>query len=237
MKARILAALAAVCGLAASLPDSSLAAGDANKGAQVFRQCLACHSLEPDRHLTGPSLAHIWGRKAGTAQGFFRYSKAIKDASITWNADTLDAWLKNPAAFVPKNYMGFAGIESSQARQDLIAYLKLATSSEHASQGGAEQSGGMMGQMMSRPSLDLKDTIAKQQVNAIRYCGDAYFVSLATGDTFTFWEFNLRFKTDSSKDGPPRGKPAIVRAGMQGDRAFVVFSGPEEISTFVKRHC
>ena len=77
----------------------------------------------------------------------------------------------------------------------------------------------------------------KQQVEAIRYCADAYFVTLATGKTFTFWEFNLRFKTDSSKDGPPKGKPAIVRAGMQGDRAFVVFSAPGEISTFVNRQC
>lgn len=202
MKTNILIGLSALS-LVASLPDWSHAAGDANKGAQVFRQCLACHSLEPDRHLTGPSLANIWGRKAGTAEGFIRYSNALKSANLTWNADTLDSWLKNPAALVPKNYMWFAGIESPELRQDLIAYLKVATSNEHASKGGAGPGEGMMGQTMSRPSLNLKDTIAKQQVNAIRYCGDAYFVTLATGDTFTFWEFNLRFKTDSSKDGPP----------------------------------
>jgi cytochrome c len=237
MKTIVLTGLVAVGGFAASLPDWSHAAADTNKGAQVFRQCLACHSLEPDRHLTGPSLANIWGRKAGTTEGFYRYSNALKSANITWNADTLDAWLKNPAVFVPNNYMWFAGIESPQARQDLIAYLKVATSGEHASKGGAGPGEGMMGQTMSRPSLNLKDTIAKQQVNAIRYCRDAYFVTLATGDTFTFWEFNLRFKTDSSKDGPPKGKPAIVRAGMQGDRAFVVFSDPLEISVFIKKQC
>ncbi len=95
----------------------------------------------------------------------------------------------------------------------------------------------MTGQMMSRPKLNLKDTVSKQQASAIHYCGDAYFVTLATGETFTFWEFNLRFKTDSSKDGPPKGKPGIVRAGMQGDRAFVVFAGPAEISTFIKKQC
>ncbi len=133
--------------------------------------------------------------------------------------------------------MGFAGIESAQARQDLIAYLKVASSSEHAPKGNADQGGGMMGQMMSRPKLNLKDTVSKQQVSAIHYCGDAYFVTLATGKTFTFWEFNLRFKADSSKDGPPKGKPGIVRAGMQGDRAFVVFAGPAEISTFIKKQC
>ena len=95
----------------------------------------------------------------------------------------------------------------------------------------------MMGQTMSRPKLDLKDTVLKQQVTAVRYCGDAYFVTLATGKTFTFWEFNLRFKTDSSKDGPPNEQPVSVRGGMTGDRAFVVFSAPEEISTFVKKEC
>ncbi len=91
--------------------------------------------------------------------------------------------------------------------------------------------------MTGRAKPDLKDTRLKQQVTAIRYCGDAYFVTLGTGATFTFWEFNLRFKTDSSKDGPPKGKPAIVQAGMQGDRAFVVFAGPAEISTIIKKQC
>ncbi len=119
--------------------------------------------------------------------------------------------------------MGFAGIENAQSLQDLIAYLKVAGSSEHTQENDGNQGGGMMGQMMALPTLNSKDTVPQQQVSAIRYCGDAYFVTLATGETFTFWEFNLRFKTDSSKDGPPKGKPGIVRAGMQGDRAFVVF--------------
>ncbi|MFQ5760533.1 MAG: c-type cytochrome, partial [Acidiferrobacterales bacterium] len=217
--------------------EESQAAGDPQKGSQVFRQCLACHSLEPGRHLTGPSLANIWGRKAGTAKEFYRYSEALKNANVIWNAETLDAWIKNPNDFIPKNTMGFAGMESTQARQDLIAYLQVATASEHASKDNTGQGGGMMGQTMGRPKLNLKDTVPKQQVTAIRYCGDAYFVTLATGKTFTFWEFNLRFKTDSSKDGPPNGQPAIVRAGMMGDRAFIVFAGPEEISTFVKKQC
>ena len=221
----------------AGATEDSRAAGDPQKGSQVFRQCLACHSVEPGRHLTGPSLGNIWGRKAGTAEGFYRYSKALKDANINWNAETLDAWLKDPSAFIPNNSMGFAGIENAQARQDLIAYLKIATSSEHVEKDGKGQGKGMMGRMMHRSKLNLKDTTPKQQVEAIRYCADAYFVTLATGETFTFWEFNLRFKTDSSTSGPSKGKPAIVRAGMQGDRAFVVFSAPEEISTFVNRQC
>jgi len=154
----------------AGATEDSRAAGDPQKGSQVFRQCLACHSVEPGRHLTGPSLGNIWGRKAGTAEGFYRYSKALRGANINWNAETLDAWLKDPSAFIPNNSMGFAGIENAQTRQDLIAYLKVATSSEHAPSGDADQGGGMMGRMMRRSKLNLKDTTPKQQVAAIRYC-------------------------------------------------------------------
>ena len=135
MMIRALIGIMAVVVTFTGATEDSRAAGNPQKGSQVFRQCLACHSLEPGRHLTGPSLANIWGRKAGTAKEFYRYSKALRSANITWNAETLDAWLKDPSAFIPNNYMGFAGIESAQARQDLIAYLKVATSSEHPSKG------------------------------------------------------------------------------------------------------
>jgi len=55
--------------------------------------------------------------------------------------------------------------------------------------------------------------------------------------TLPFWEFNLRFKTDSSPNGPAPGKPVLVGQGMQGDRAQVVFSAPEEISSFIRKGC
>lgn len=209
-----------------------VAEGEASKGAQLFRHCAACHSLEPNRHLTGPSLANVWGRKAGTAPGFTRYSEALKKANLTWDTKTLDAFLTDPQAFIPGNQMPFPGIESSEARAGVIAYLKTAKPTASRPQGG-----GMMGHMTGGAKLNLKDTVPKQEVTTIRYCGDAYFVTLETGATFTFWEFNLRFKTDSSQDGPPKGKPTIVRAGMMGDRAFIVFADPEEMSAFIKRRC
>jgi hypothetical protein len=39
------------------------------------------------------------------------------------------------------------------------------------------------------------------------------------------------------RDGPARGAPAIVGAGMVGDRADVIFAAPEEISRFVRGEC
>ena len=72
---------------------------------------------------------------------------------------------------------------------------------------------------------------------AIRHCRDTYKVTTGNGKARDFWERNLRFKTDSSEDGPEKGAPAIVDAGMMGDRADVIFAGPEEISTYVERKC
>lgn len=212
--------------LAASAP----LAGDPGRGAQVFGQCAACHSLEPGLHLTGPSLANIWGRKAGTVDGFARYSEALKKAGIMWDEATLDGWLKDPQAFIPDNLMTFPGIKDDRQRADLIAYLKAVST-------GGQVAQAPRGGMMARRPVDVKGLDPNRQVRAIRYCGDTYYVTTAAGETLPFWEFNLRFKTDSSQDGPRKGEPVLLRAGMMGDRAFVVFSSPEEISAAIQRRC
>lgn len=115
--------LSALC--TALLPSFAAGAGgDAATGARAFRSCAACHSLEPGRHSAGPSLAGVWGRKAGTAKGFGGYSAALKSSGIVWNDATLDAWLANPRAAVPGNAMGFPGVFDAAVRAALIAYLK-----------------------------------------------------------------------------------------------------------------
>ena len=211
--------------IAVIMANPVLGAGNPEKGAEIYQQCVACHSLEPKLHLTGPSLAGVFDRKAGTAPDFLRYSNALKNADVVWDAKSLDAWLKNPRDFLPNNLMSFKGISEPQARQDLIAFLKVANS----------ESSPMTAQRV--PLTDLKTTTPNQRVTAIRHCADTYHVTLGSGNTYPFWEFNLRFKTDSSKYGPYKGKPAILRASMRGDRAFVIFSTPEEISLFIKEQC
>ena len=47
----------------------------------------------------------------------------MKEAGIVWSAQTLDAFLKNPRGLIPKNRMGYAGIDDARERRDLIAYL------------------------------------------------------------------------------------------------------------------
>ena len=212
---------------------NALSAGDPKRGAQVFQQCGGCHSVKPDEHLTGPSLARLWNRKAGTAGGFMRYSDAVKRSGATWNEATLDKWLANPEKFLPGNSMTFPGIRDSQARQDLIAYLKAVD--ENNAPPAAKRGGGMMG--MARQKVDLRNAPPAGQVRSISYCGDTYTVETADGKTEKIWEFNLRLKSDSSKLGPNPGKPVVLGAGMQGDRASIVFASPNEISGAIEQAC
>lgn len=213
------------------------AAGDVQEGAKEFRGCGACHSLEPDRNMTGPSLAGIWGRKAGSLPSFERYSPALKASGVTWDEKTLDQWLKSPAAFIPGNRMTFPGVRNPAVRADIIAFLEAASSGHapHQAQQGSGM-GGMMGGMRGQHP-DLKRLGPSEHVAAITYCRDTYHVTTKNGETRDFWEPNLRFKTDSSARGPAPDNPALVPAGMMGDRADVIFAKPGEIGEFVKPGC
>jgi len=220
--------------------------GDATRGQRDFRVCAPCHSLEPDRNMTGPSLADLWGRKAGSLSSFNRYSDALKSSGIIWDDRALDGWLTDPQRMVPDNEMPFEGIKDDRVRTDLLAFLKEATKpgapQQTAQQGGMKGPGGMMGGMggmMGDGGRDanLKNLEPGQQVKAITYCRDTYRVATADGKTRALWERNLRFRTDSSKDGPEKGMPAITPAGMMGDRAAVIFASPEEITKMIEPRC
>jgi cytochrome c len=240
MRTLVLSILGATIAASALQTSAAMAAGDPNRGAESFRACAACHSLAPDKNMTGPSLAAVFGRKAGGLESFHRYSPALKSADVVWNEQTLDAWLKDPANFIPKNRMTFRGIKDDKIRADLIAFLEQATVPGHAppqtAQPGGAMGGGMMG-MGSAEVPNLKKLEASDRVAAIRYCRDTYRVTTADGETNDFWERNLRFKTDSSGEGPEKGAPALVGAGMMGDRASVIFAAPEEISALIKHDC
>ncbi|MEZ2142081.1 cytochrome c family protein [Bradyrhizobium sp. DN5] len=211
------------------------------RGERDFRVCAACHSLEPDRNMTGPSLANLWGRKAASLPSFDRYSDALKASGIIWDDRSLDAWLTDPARMVPDNEMPFEGIDDSRVRADLLAFLKEATKPGAAPERTAENrmnGGGMMGGMMGGGRApNLKNLNPAQRVTGMTHCRDTYRVTTADGKTRPFWERNLRLKTDSSEDGPQSGAPAIVSAGMMGDRADVIFAAPNEISKTIEDHC
>jgi cytochrome c len=102
--------------------------GDPAGGKSLFTQCAACHTtVEGGPNLTGPNLNGIFGRKAGSVDGF-AYSDALKAAGWTWDAARIDAWITNPHAVLATTKMSFVGMKDPKDRTDVIAYLKTATS-------------------------------------------------------------------------------------------------------------
>jgi cytochrome c len=109
-----------------TLPTAgAVAPGDPARGRLVFGPCRTCHY--PDKgagHQNGPSLWNIFGRRAGTQEGFAYYSDALKNSGIVWSPEYLDAWLADPRGFIPGTVMMTLGVPDAQARADLIAYLR-----------------------------------------------------------------------------------------------------------------
>lgn len=102
-------------------------AQDLDKGERVFKKCQACHALEPGAHTDkGPSLHGLFGRRAGTAEGF-AYSDAMKSADVVWSEETLEAFLADSQAVVPGNTMNFSSLRKPEDRTAVIAYLRDAT--------------------------------------------------------------------------------------------------------------
>lgn len=217
--------------LVALATPSAMAQSNPERGAKAFQVCSACHSLRPGLNMTGPSLAGVWGRKAGSLADFDRYSPALKHSGLTWDAKALDPWLKSPERFIPGNWMTFAGIADAATRADLIAFLRGT---------GETPNGGPAVEVPSayteRPN-DLKRLSPDQQVTEVRSCRDSYFVTTADGKIHAFWDHSLRLETDAGPFGPTSGTPALLPAGMMGDRANVIFAKPEEISRFIKQQC
>jgi cytochrome c len=121
MRAGLILRVASVA-TAAIVAWAGLAHGqDASKGKVVFEQCSVCHTTDGTPK-TGPSLKGVVGRPSGTFPGF-RYSRAMKNSHLTWDAGNLNEYIANPQEKVPGNVMPFSGIADTTQRADLIAYL------------------------------------------------------------------------------------------------------------------
>ena len=125
----VLKSLVAVSALAFA-SGAAHAAGDATKGADVFKKCKVCHEVgDTAKNKVGPTLNNVVGRKVGTGAEF-AYSPALKDAGDkgqTWSDELLDKYLADPRTALPGNKMAFAGVKKDDDRADVIAYLKTFT--------------------------------------------------------------------------------------------------------------
>lgn len=98
------------------------AQGDPEKGEKVFNKCKACHAVEDETNKIGPHLVGIFGRPAGSVEGF-KYSDAMKGSGIVWDDETIAAYLKDPRKYIPGNRMAFAGLRRDTEIDDLLSYL------------------------------------------------------------------------------------------------------------------
>jgi cytochrome c len=100
------------------------AAQDAAAGERVFAQCRACHQVgETAKNGVGPVLNGLFGRKAGSVEGY-SYSPANKNSGLTWDEATFRDYIKDPRGKVPGTKMVYAGLKDEQRITDLVAYLK-----------------------------------------------------------------------------------------------------------------
>jgi cytochrome c len=101
----------------------ALAQNTAN-GANVFHQCMICHSVGPGaQNKIGPELNGLDGRHSGTVANY-SYSTANKNSGIVWGETTFKQYIANPRAMIPGTKMPFAGLKDPQQINDLWAYLK-----------------------------------------------------------------------------------------------------------------
>lgn len=120
-------------GLVAPMHAFADISGDADAGADLFRQCAICHQVGPDAaNGVGPALEDIVGAVAGKVEGF-RYSRGMEAAvadGLIWTPEALDAFLEKPRNVVARTSMSFAGVRDPAKRADLIAYLGSLSSTE-----------------------------------------------------------------------------------------------------------
>jgi cytochrome c len=105
-----------------------LAAYAGDRGADVFRACVACHTLgadQPDR--AGPTLANLFGRRIATLPGY-NFSEALKRLDIVWTPETVSRLFEiGPSSFTPGTKMPEQRIGSEQDRAALVEFLERAT--------------------------------------------------------------------------------------------------------------
>jgi len=92
-------------------------------GKKVFKKCKSCHQVgEKAKNRSGPILNGLMGRAAGQVEGY-KYSKAMRESGVVWNAETLSEFLLKPKAFVKGTKMGFNGLKKDKDRAAIAAYL------------------------------------------------------------------------------------------------------------------
>jgi cytochrome c len=110
-------------------PHDPLAAYAGDHGAEVFRACVACHTLsEKETQRAGPTLAGLYGRRIASLPGY-RFSDALKGMDIVWTPETVSKLFElGPNIYTPGTKMPEQRIGSAEDRKALTDFLARATS-------------------------------------------------------------------------------------------------------------
>ena len=101
-----------------------LATADPAKGAEVFKKCAACHTInQGGANGIGPNLWGTMGEEIGHGKAGFAFSDALAKVGGSWDFDKMSAWLTSPRKFAPGTKMTFAGLGNAQDRANLLVYM------------------------------------------------------------------------------------------------------------------
>jgi len=108
--------------------EDPLAAYADDPGAQVFRACIACHTLKADEgNRAGPTLHGIFGRRIATLAGY-NFSVGLKHLDFVWTPETLAKLFEiGPARYTPGTKMPEQRIGALEDRDALVKFLEKAT--------------------------------------------------------------------------------------------------------------
>ncbi|MGC1893253.1 MAG: c-type cytochrome [Pseudolabrys sp.] len=117
--------------VAVGTPEDPLAAYAGDHGAEVFRACVACHTLSPDEgNKAGPTLYGIFGRRIATLPGY-NFSPALKKLEIVWTPETVSKLFEvGPEHYTPGTKMPEQTIGSAEDRKALVEFLAKTTGNE-----------------------------------------------------------------------------------------------------------
>jgi cytochrome c2 len=96
----------------------------ASPGRKIFEsRCVSCHeSAPPSTSTLGPSLAGIFGKKAGSGKSGV-HSRALVESGIVWSRSSLRNYLSDPERAVPGTIMPMR-VEDPKELEDLLNYLE-----------------------------------------------------------------------------------------------------------------
>ena len=175
-------------------------------GRQIFVQrCAVCH-VTGVRAGQGPGLGGVVGRKAASTR--FGYSRALREANLTWDRPTLDRFLEAPARLVMGTTMPMA-VPDERERHEVVDYLATLL---------PENAGSPAPVLDSVPPAPAPPALYTGALAFGDYRGDGPGVRRH----FTTADLPPPFATASARNGPdvvspPQGAHPYVPAGFRAD--------------------